>query len=214
MEAILRVSSSMSTSWVSWVMLVLLLLLAFNRFFLTDIAAVFRNMFSRSERMYSDSTWQGRGIAWAFRIGVAAMAFYSLISSELNVYTITGYWISFGLTAALFLVQYGVERLVSVVFLPAKMQDLVMEQRNCICNAVAAMLWVGVLIAQWVDNLLTIRSVYYLLIVVYVVLLMVKSMLLFYKNALSILYVMLYIISLEIVPLVATISLIKEIILQ
>ena len=46
MEGILRVTSSMSASWVSWVMLVLLVLLAFNRFFITDLLVVFRGMFT------------------------------------------------------------------------------------------------------------------------------------------------------------------------
>ena len=211
MEAIFRVSSSMSASWVSWVMLILLVLLAFNRFFLTDMSAVFRNIFSHSERLYMDSTWQGRGIAWLFRVGVVAMTVYMLIIRDLNQCTATGYWISVGLIAALFLVQYGVERLVSVVFLPIKMQDLVLEQKNCICNAIAVMLWIGTLAIQWVDNILIIKTVCYIFASIYIVLLIVKSMLLFYKNALSILYVMLYIISLEVVPLVATVSVIKHI---
>ena len=76
MEGILRVTSSMSASWVSWVMLVLLVLLAFNRFFITDLLVVFRGMFSRSERLYLDTTWQGRVMAWLFRAGVIAMAVY------------------------------------------------------------------------------------------------------------------------------------------
>ena len=211
MEAIFRVSSSMSAAWTNWVMLILLVLLAFNRFFLADIAAVFRNMFSRSERLYLDSTWQGRVIAWVFRAGVVAMTVYVLISKELSQCTMIGYWISFGLIAALFLIQYRAERLVSAVFLPAKMQDLVMEQRNCICNAIAAILWVGTLTIQWIDNVLIIRTLCYVFAGIYIVLLIVKSMLLFHKNALSILYVMLYIISLEVVPLVVTVSVIKHI---
>lgn len=211
MEGIFRISSAMSESWTSWVMLVLLILLAFNRFFLTDITAVFRNMFSRSERLYSDSTWQERGIAWVFRAGVVTILVYMLISKELNAFTITGYWVSLGLISALLIIQYGIERLVSVVFLPAKMQDLVMEQRNCICNAVAAMLWAGALAIQGVDNILITKVVCYIFVTIYVLLLMVKSMQLFYKNALSILYVILYIISLEVVPLIATVSMIKYI---
>ena len=60
MEVISRILSSMSAAWVSWVMLVMLVLMAFNRFFVTDMAVILRGLFSRSERLYLDSTWQGR----------------------------------------------------------------------------------------------------------------------------------------------------------
>lgn len=211
MEGILRITSSMSASWVSWVMLVLLVLLAFNRFFITDLLIVFRGLFSRSERLYLDTTWQGRAIAWLFRAGVISMAIYLLISRELGVCDFVGYLVTFGVVSAYLLVQYGLENFVCVVFLSGKQNELVFEQRGCICNAMSFVLWLSVLVVQWIDNILVMRIVYLVVVCVFVGLLLLKSLQMFYKKVLSILYVLVSITSLEVVPLLVTISLIKNI---
>jgi hypothetical protein len=200
----------MSAAWVSWVMLVLLVLLAFNRFFITDLLVVFRGMFSRSERLYLDTTWQGRVMAWLFRAGVIAMAVYLLITRELGACNFVGYLVTLGLIGVYLLVQYGLESFVSVVFLSGKQKELVFEQRGCICNAMMFVLWLVVLVIQWVDNTLVMKGVCMAVAVVYVLLLLLKGVQLLYKNVLSVLYVLVSIISLEVVPWVVTISVIKH----
>lgn len=211
MEGILRVTSSMSASWVSWVMLVLLVLLAFNRFFITDLLVVFRGMFSRSERLYLDTTWQGRVMAWLFRAGVIAMAVYLLITRELGACNFVGYLVTLGLIGVYLLVQYGLQNFVCMVFLSRKQKELVFEQRGCICNAMSFVLWSSVLIAQWVDDVLVMRIVYSVVVAAFIGLLLLKAIQLFHKNVLSILYVLVSILSLEVVPLLATVSVIKNI---
>lgn len=211
MEVISRIISSMSAAWVSWVMLVMLVLMAFNRYFVTDLLLVFRTMFSRSERLYLDSSWQGKILAWLFRCGVIAMAIYLMQVRELGGCLMGDYCVALGLIGGMMLVQYGLEKLVCVVFLSAKQSDLIFEQRSCICNAVALVLWLCVLVMQWVDNVMIMNSMCYTLATVYVGLLLVKSVQLLYRNILSIFYILLYIISLEVVPLVATYFLIKDI---
>ena len=201
----------MSAAWVSWVMLVMLVLMAFNRYFVTDLLLVFRTMFSRSERLYLDSSWQEKILAWLFRCGVIAMAIYLMQVRELGGCLMGDYCVALGLIGGMMLVQYGLEKLVCVVFLSAKQSDLIFEQRSCICNAVALVLWLCVLVMQWVDNVMIMNSMCYTLATVYVGLLLVKSVQLLYRNILSIFYILLYIISLEVVPLVATYFLIKDI---
>lgn len=210
MDGILRVASSMSTAWVSWVMLALLVLMAFNRFFAVDLSNVVRGLFSRSERLYLDVSWQGQVLAWLFRAGVMAMAIYLLLSRELGACEWVGYMVSLAMVSACLLVQYGLESFVSVVFLSGKQKELVFEQRGCICNAMMFVLWLVVLVIQWVDNTLVMKWVCMAVAVVYVLLLLLKGVQLLYKNVLSVLYVLVSIISLEVVPWVVTISVIKH----
>ena len=209
MEAVFRMTSLVSASWVSWVMLALLVLLAFNQFFITDVAAILRGLFSRSERLYLDSTWQGRGLAWLYRTGIVAMAIYLLYSAELEGCSFVGYAEAFGWTAAFLLLQYVLEKIVCVVFLSSKQNELVFDQKICISNAITLVLWVVVLVVQWVDNLLLIKVLYSVLAVLYLGMLLVKSVQMFYGKLVSILYILLYIVSLEVVPFLATASVIK-----
>ena len=209
MEAVFRMTSLVSASWVSWVMLALLVLLAFNQFFITDVAAILRGLFSRSERLYLDSTWQGRGLAWLYRTGIVAMAIYLLYSAELEGCSFVGYAEAFGWTGAFLLLQYVLEKIVCAVFLSPKQNELVFDQKICISNAITLVLWVLVLVVQWVDNLLLIKVLYSVLAVLYLGMLLVKSVQMFYGKLVSILYILLYIVSLEVVPFLATASVIK-----
>lgn len=209
MEVISRILSSMSAAWVSWVMLVMLVLMAFNRFFVTDMAVILRGLFSRSERLYLDSTWQGRVVAWLYRAGIIAMALYMLYSAELDRCSFAGYIMALGWTCVLLLVQYVLEKIVGVVFLSPKQSELVFDQKICISNAITMMLWVVVLVMQWMNNLLLMKVLYVVLLALYIGVLLLKSVQIFYRKVTSIFYILLYIVSLEVVPVFATASVIK-----
>ena len=77
-----------------------------------------------------------------------------------------------------------------------------MEQRSVVCNAMAMLLWPIALVMIYIGKeastvLCSIAGG------VYVVLICVKYMQLFYQNVLSIGYMLLYVISLELLPLCA-----------
>lgn len=59
-EIIYRISSAMSDTGVAWVLFSLLALMAMNRMFVAEIALVVRGLYSRSERIYSDTSWQSK----------------------------------------------------------------------------------------------------------------------------------------------------------
>ena len=66
----------MSEAWVAWAMFLLLALLVLNRFFVTDIALVIRGLYSRSERSYTDVSWQAKILAGLYRIGIVTLLLY------------------------------------------------------------------------------------------------------------------------------------------
>lgn len=210
MESIFRISSSMSAAWVSWAMFVLFALLALSGFFLADIATVFRNLFSRSDRLYVDSTWQKKLVSGVYLAGVVAMIIYLLVSKQTNNFALLDYLKVVGIVGGVLVVQYWVERFVGAVFLSMRQMDYVFESRTCVSNAVSAILWPCALFAQWVDNVILIKVVCYVVLGIFVGVLFLKSVQFFFKNPLSIFYILLYIVSLEIVPLVVAISVVKH----
>ena len=200
----------MSAAWVSWAMFVLFALLALSGFFLADIATVFRNLFSRSDRLYVDSTWQKKLVSGVYLAGVVAMIIYLLVSKQTNNFALLDYLKVVGIVGGVLIVQYWVERFVGAVFLSMRQMDYVFESRTCVSNAVSAILWPCALFAQWVDNVMLIEVVCYVVLGIFVGVLFLKSVQFFLKNPLSIFYILLYIVSLEIVPLVVAISVVKH----
>lgn len=211
MEPILRISSLMSEPWISWVMFALLVLLALNRFFIIDIEVVFRTLFSRSERLYLDSTWQRTMVAWLYQSCALAMVVYLWVTKQQNTFAPIDYAICIGGTGGVILMQMGLLRFVGEVFLSARQRDYVFELRNCICNAFSVLLWPCALLLQWVGSLAVTKAICYIMVGLFVLLLLVRCVQLFYKGLLSILYVLLYIIGLEVVPLMAAVSIVKNI---
>lgn len=188
----------------------LLVLLAMNRFFLADIALVLRGLYSRSERSYSDATWQMKVLSWVYRVGVVAMAGYMYaISGE--VCSAWDYLLIVGVVALILLLRYGVARFVSVVFLASRQSEGAFEFRSSIYNAVCALLWPMVLLMRVVGGEMVVMIICGVMLGLLVLLLLWKCVQLFYKNLLSILYILLYIIVLEVFPLLGIIFVIKHI---
>ena len=199
----------MSATWGSWVMLILLLILIFNRFFIEDIAIVFRGLFSKSERLYLDSSWQRDISAWVYRVGIVSFVIYLSIAQQMSEFAFEGFLKVLGCVGVLMFLQEMLERFVGVVFLSPRQQEPIFKQRICICNSISAILWLCVLLIQWIDSVVLTNVVCCIVAGVFLLLVLLKSIQLLYKKMLSILYILLYIISLEVVPLVATISIVK-----
>jgi hypothetical protein len=65
------------------------------------------------------------------------------------------------------------------------------------------------LLIQWIDSGVLTNVVCCIVAGVFLLLVLLKSIQLLYKKMLSVFYILLYIISLEVVPLAATISIVK-----
>lgn len=204
MDNIVRIWSPNSAPWVMWVLFGLLLLALCVGFLGSDIAALARSLFSKSDRMYVDRNTQGilqTIIVQSFRIGVIALVGYLWIYNA-NNFAIVNYLLVVGIVASLLLVQWLLLKGVGYVFLPQKHLAIAMEQRSVVCNAMAMLLWPIALVMMYTSKeastiLCGIAGG------VYVVVICVKYMQLFYQNVLSIGYMLLYVISLEVLPLCA-----------
>lgn len=200
----------MSEAWVAWAVLILLVLLAMNRFFLTDIALVIRGLYSRSERSYSDATWQMKVLAWVYRVGIVAMAGYMYAFADIAS-SAWDYLLVIGVVVSILLLRYGVARFVGAVFLGSRQVEGAFEFRASIYNAVCALMWPMILLMRVVGSEMVAMIVCGVILGLLVLLLLWKSVQLFYKNLLSIIYILLYIIFLEVFPLLGIIFVIEHI---
>ena len=182
----------------AWVLLVLLVLLVMNRFFVADIAVVIRGLYSRAERTYSDATWQEKLLAWVYRIGAVAMVGYLYV------------WPDVTCSGMALLLRYAIARLVGLVFLDSRQIESSFEFRTCICNAICAFLWPVALLVRITDHKEVVVVLGCVMLGFWVILLVWKGMQLYYKNLLSVFYILLYIISVEVLPILGTIFALKQ----
>lgn len=207
MEMISRISSPVSESWVAWVLLLLVVLWLMNSMFVPEISMVFRGLFSRGERTYSSSGGQLQYTTWGFRVGLVALLVQMLLVRG-DGFAFVDYGIIFGIMSLAYLVQELLIRLVGMVFLSHRVLEGALDQRILINNALCGALPLVVLLSgkEYLGII-----VLFVLILLYIGILLIKSMQLFYKNIMSIIYILLYVISLEIIPLVGGILWIKNI---
>ena len=207
MEMISRISSPVSESWVAWILFLLVVLWVLNSMFVPEISMVFRGLFSRGERTYLSNGGQLQYTTWGFRVGVVALLVQMLLVKG-EGFAFVDYGIIFGIMSLAYLVQELLIRLVGAVFVSHRVLEGALDQRTLLNNALCGMLPLVVLSSR-MERLGVV--VLFALLSLYIGILLIKSVQLFYKNILSILYISLYIISLELIPLVGAILWIKNI---
>ena len=207
MEMISRISSPVSESWVAWILFLLVVLWLLNSMFVPEISMVFRGLFSRGERTYLSNGGQLQYTTWGFRVGVVALLVQMLLVKG-EGFAFVDYGIIFGIMSLAYLVQELLIRLVGAVFVSHRVLEGALDQRTLLNNALCGMLPLVVLSSR-MERLGVV--VLFALLSLYIGILLIKSVQLFYKNILSILYISLYIISLELIPLVGAILWIKNI---
>lgn len=209
-EIIYRISSAMSDTGVAWVLFFLLALLAMNRMFVAEIALVIRGLYSRSERIYSDISWQSKLLAWVYRIGIVSLLAYLIVSRDYTNFVLD-YLAVAGVVAGGLIMRYYVARLVGAVFLQSRQLEGVFEYRACIYNAVCALLWPVALLIRLFCNEWVMMVLCGTVVAMLLILLIWRGMQLYAKSLLTIFYVLLYIICLEVFPLLGIFFVIKQI---
>lgn len=209
MDALYRISSSMSEPWVSWVLFVLLWVLAMNRFFIMDIALVFRGLYSRSERSYSDVSWQAKVLGLVYKVGVLSMLLYLFECAGVDC-SMTKYLLSMGVVGVVLLVQSALVAFVGKVFLTDRQLDGALESRSNIYNAIGVLLWPIVVILRSFGNEKVIAILACLMLGLLVLLLLWKSVQLFLKKIYAVFYILLYISILEVLPLMVAFFVINQ----
>jgi hypothetical protein len=118
--------------------------------------------------------------------------------------------IVFGVILATILVQNLLVRLVGLVFLSNRMLESALEQRGLIGDVLCGLMPLAIMLLYMIPACGMLVVI--VLSLLYVGMILVKAIQLCYNNLLSVLYVLLYIISLEVIPLVGAILWIKNII--
>lgn len=208
-EVVERISTAMSESWVAWVLFVLLVLQAVNRFFVPDMAVVLRGLFSRSQRTYVDASWQSAVLEWLYRMGVVALAVYLYVYSNVPCTILDYLWV-LCMTVCVLMAQYGMARFVGVVFLGARQMEGAFEYRAYICNVVSALLWPLLLLARLCGSQ-TALVVCVIALSLLALLLIWKGLQMFCKNVRSIFYILLYVATVEVLPLIVGVYVIKQV---
>ena len=219
MDMVPHILSVYANAWTGWVMLALLLLLVLNHSPQYSLIGSVKNVFSHAERVYGAQSraWGSEVCEWLFRIGVLAMAVWVLVigNGRLDM----GDWrlaIGYAKVLALVLGVYIVQRLVlrgvGYVFVSRKQLSAAMEQYNAICSAACVCLYPIVLVVMNVPAAHLAQILCGAVLVAFVGMIVWKSIRLFYTNILSLLYILLYIIFLEIMPIMVIFSVAKLII--
>ena len=212
-----HILSVYANAWTGWVMLALLLLLVLNHSPQYSLIGSVKNVFSHAERVYGAQSraWGSEVCEWLFRIGVLAMAVWILAigNGRLAIGNgAMGYAKVLALVLAVYIVQRLVLRGVGYVFVSRKQLSAAMEQYNAICSAACVCLYPIVLVVMNVPAAHLAQILCGAVLVAFVGMIVWKSIRLFYTNILSLLYILLYIIFLEIMPIMVIFSVAKLII--
>ena len=217
MDMVPHILSVYANAWTGWVMLALLLLLVLNHSPQYSLIGSVKNVFSHAERVYGAQSraWGSEVCEWLFRIGVLAMAVWVLVigNGRLAIGNgAMGYAKVLALVLAVYTVQRLVLRGVGYVFVSRKQLSAAMEQYNAICSAACVCLYPIVLVVMNVPAAHLAQILCGAVLVAFVGMIVWKSIRLFYTNILSLLYILLYIIFLEIMPIMVIFSVAKLII--
>lgn len=206
MDSIPRISTPYSEPWVAWLLLLLGVLLVLGSSALGNPREAVRTLMSHSERSYAafNRNLLAEIISAVFRIGVMALIVYMLVYSAGCAFTLLNYAKVAGVVVAVLAVQTLLIYMVGSVFLSSRQLSQALEQCSFIRNLVGMLLWgVMLLMTNWSCPL----ALYILcgvVLALFSVAMLGKGVLMFYKGIPSLLYILLYFISLEIVPLCGT----------
>jgi hypothetical protein len=154
--------------------------------------------------MYIERNTQGilyTVIVLSFRIGIIALVGYLWIY-DVDNFAIVNYLLVVGVATSLLIIQWLLLKGVGNIFLPQKQLAIAMEQRSMVCNAMAMMLWPIALVMLYTEKV-TSTILCSIAGGLFVILMCVKYVQLFYQNMLSVGYMLLYVISLEVLPMLA-----------
>lgn len=214
MREIAHISTPYSEPWVAWTLLLLLLILVVDRSVLLNITECFRAIFSHTDRIYSSSNsngWMGV-LAVVYRVMVLSLTLYLLVYSGVDgAFSVLNYLKVMGVVTVVFIVREAAIALVGWVFIDPQQVSVMHEQGSIIRNLACVFLWVVVLLMTNLDNPLALHIICCVVLTLFLVMMFGKGVQMFYKGVVSLLYIILYFISIEIVPLCGAVFLTKNI---
>ena len=204
METIARILSPSSASWVTWVLLSLLVIVVFNRSVLFSISTMWHSLLSYSDRMYMGVRAQSVmniALSVIFRVGVMAMCVY-VLCYESGDFIMINYLYLLAILGLMFLAQWLMWQLVSYTFLSSAQKENVGEQRTIIYNAACVILLLFLLVMIHFSSVLLRWILVGVFLVLLIGMMLFRGIQLFNQKSWKGLYIILYIITLELLPLV------------
>lgn len=212
MNNIAHITSLYSASWMAWVMFVLLVVGLLSP--LTRVTSMtLQSIFSRSERSYAvhvRSRMSGLALH-IFRFGIVAMAML-LCAFPQGAFSFLSYLKVFGGCAILYTLQTLVLYGVVAVFVSPKRMGAIKEQYDSIRTSVCACAYPILLVLVNIPSISALPWIFCgIVFVVYVIVLFAKAVQLLYTHPLSVLYILLYVVCLEILPLMISIFVVQSV---
>lgn len=207
-----HIASLYSESWVAW-LLFALLVIALSNPFVRMVGVTWHSVFSQSERAYTPQThdWLSEITLRIFQLGVATIGMLMWILPQGNVEPIL-FAQSLGIVTAVYVVQSVLTFAVGHVFVSSKRLGIAWAQHNNIRTLMCIGIYPVLLLLLNTTNSMVPQILCGIIVVLFVMLLAGKCLQLFYTGPLSILYVLLYVVCLEILPLGMCVFLIKDIV--
>lgn len=201
MNGIAHISSPYTENWVYWVVLLLMTLMMINYSVRNSLVIAFRTISSHSERVYGgNSNILGRINAWIFRIALLALVMHIAFYKG-GIFAFKTYLIIVGVVGIICLTQYILTIGIGWIFVTRKNLENGLGLLEMVRNSVALTLLPMPLLMMWIDNSLCKWILLSIIGAFFVILTLTKSLQLFYKNFLSFVYILVYLIYLEIIPI-------------
>lgn len=201
-EGIAHIISPASAVWCSWLMLALLICGILSELFQPGVVSQAKSSLSvQTERVYkeSPSNFMGQLMISLFRIGVLSMAFY-LCCDATGSFSFTGFWVIFGLVLVLHVVKMLMSGSVDFTFRLTRRFGNAYEHYGNILTLVTAVTYPVLLVLMRYGALSVNRWVLGSLGVVFLLLWSFRTFRQFVTTPRAILYVLMYICTVELLP--------------
>lgn len=211
MTIIPHISSLYSAPWVAWVLFALLFLLVVNPSPQVNVLVGLRSVFSHSERVYASHAreWGSEICSHLFRMGTVALAVL-LLAGPIFHLTFTCFAKVLGVVVAVYSIQRLLMHAIGKVFVSQKNLDAALEQYNGICTMMCVCLYPMLILILNFPGSKSTPILCGSILALFLVLVLWKSIRLFYVKFLSVFYILLYIICLEVIPLAVIFTLAKQ----
>lgn len=207
MNAVPHILTPISAPWVAWVMLFLLLCGVVAELVQSGVVLqAFSTIFAKVERSYGDvqQNLLEELVMNIFRIGTFAMALY-LYAYRAGDFRFTTYMLVVAWVLGIDVIKLAASALVNYTFRISKRFTLISTHYNNLWTVICCGFYVALLFLINIDNAEVTKWLLFALAAAAIVLILIKWIRIFYTDLRSLLYIALYILTLEILPMLVLI---------
>ena len=209
MDGVTHILSAMAAPWCGWTMLVLLLCAVFAEAFQPGIITQTpSSLFARTDRTYKDSpnTFLGQFFISLFRIGTVALALCLCFYSSDRA-SFTAFWAVCGLIVAILLVKMLFNMLLDYTFFLSRRFGNMYEHYGNIATMATVALYPVLLVLLRVVDTLIVQWVVGIMAVLFLCMWIFRAARTYILSFAATLYMLLYIATMEVLPLATLIYL-------